>query len=94
MSVNQRLLDEIRTALGTAVSPSLTNGSDGSDLYEAYLFGLVLEAARQEDAQFWFENIDGSTASTFTFRTSPMKLQNKYTAVLSCGFGLPGEAFA
>lgn len=65
------LLSEIQAALGAAVSPNLTAASAGSDLFEAYVFGLVLRAARREGASIRFENVDGSLSSTFTFRTSP-----------------------
>src|SRR5947209_1629753 len=65
------LLSEIRTAIGSALNPNLTAASAGSDLFEAYVFGLVLTAARQEGATIRFENVDGSSSQTFTFRTSP-----------------------
>jgi hypothetical protein len=66
------LLSEIKAALGSALSPNLTAASDGSDLFEAYVFGLVLLAARQEGAlSIRFENVDQSTPNAFTFRTSP-----------------------
>ena len=59
MATKRELLDEIRAALGPAVSPSLTNRSKGCDIYEAYLFALVLESAQQEDAtRIVFENVD------------------------------------
>src|SRR6266480_6787350 len=78
MASKRELLNEIRAALGPAVSPSLTTRSKGCDIYEAYLFGLVLESAQQEDARrIAFENVDGSTGSTVTFRTTPMKIQTR-----------------
>lgn len=78
MATKRELLNEIRAALGSAISPSLTNRSKGCDIYEAYLFGLVLESAQQEDARrITFENVDRSVTSTITFRTSPMKIQTK-----------------
>jgi hypothetical protein len=65
------LLSEIETALGSALNPNLTAASAGSDLFEAYVFSLVLSAARQEGASIRFQNVDGTSSSTFTFRTSP-----------------------
>lgn len=65
------LLAEINAALGASVTPSLTAASAGSDLFEAYVYSLVLRAAVREGAILRFENVDGTTPSTFTFRTSP-----------------------
>lgn len=72
MSSNQDLLDELRIVLGTAVTPSLTAASAASDLFEAYIFGLLLQAAANQGARrIYFEDVNGSRPSTFVFRTSP-----------------------
>lgn len=71
MSINSTLLASIQTALGSTVTPSLTSTSSTSDIFEAYVFGLVLDAARIEGANIYFRDALGSTPSTFVFRTSP-----------------------
>ena len=42
-----------------------------SDIYEAYLFSLVLRAARIEDATVTLACIEGGTPNPFVIRTSP-----------------------
>jgi hypothetical protein len=65
------LLASIQTTLGAAIAPSLTMGSDGSDIFEAYIFTLVVEAARIEGGQVDFFDVFGNRPTTFVFRTSP-----------------------
>ena len=71
MSLRPTLLAEIRETLGQAVSPSLTTESDISDLYEAYIFSIILQAARREGAEVVLSSIQGIAPSQFVFRTSP-----------------------
>ena len=71
MPLRPSLLSEIETALGSALTPNLTAASAGSDLFEAYVFTLILRAATEEGATVTFENVDGNRPQTFTFRTSP-----------------------
>jgi hypothetical protein len=77
MPPRQDLLEEIRQALGQAVSPSLTTHSDLSDIYEGYIFVLLLQAARIEGAQVAFSSIQGGAANQFVFRTSPGYLNSQ-----------------
>jgi len=65
------LLAQIQAALGPALSPNLTPASAGSDLFEAYVLSLILDAAEIEGASIGFSNVDGSVPTQFTFRTSP-----------------------
>jgi hypothetical protein len=64
------LLTQIQAALA-GIAPNLTAASAGSDIFEAYVFSIVLDAAETEGATITFQNIDGSLPSVFTFRTSP-----------------------
>jgi hypothetical protein len=64
------LVAAIQDALGAAVAPSLTSSVGPSDLYEAYVFGIVLDAARDLNATIEYRNIQGPT-NQFIFRTSP-----------------------
>jgi len=70
MPVNE-LLSDIRAALGGAIAPSFTTYSSVSDIYEGYVFALILQAARTEGATISFRDIFGNTPATFVFRTSP-----------------------
>lgn len=71
MTITDDLLDEIATTLGSAISSSLTSASATSDIFEAYVFSLVLEAAQTEGARITYRNVLGNTPTDFIFRTSP-----------------------
>jgi hypothetical protein len=65
------LLAQIQTVLGPSIIPSLTNASAGSDIFEAYVLSVILQAAETEGATIGFRNVDRSIPTTFIFRTSP-----------------------
>jgi hypothetical protein len=65
------LLAQIQAAIGASMTPTLTNASSGSDIFEAYVPSIVIEAAQAEGGAVTFRNVDGSVPTTFTFRTSP-----------------------
>jgi hypothetical protein len=89
------LLTEIRSALAP-LPPSLTNSSRGSDLFEAYLLTLIVEAARSEGGSVTYETVNGATPTQFFFRTSPGHIYSRlhpYThAVIDFGTRPPLEA--
>lgn len=65
------LLQAIQAALGPAIIPSLTAASAGSDIFEAYVLSIILQAAGIEGAAVGFRNVNGTSTNIFTFRTSP-----------------------
>lgn len=71
MSVNEDLIERIQSALGRAVTSNLGSASAVSDLFEAYVFSLVLRAAAEEGADIEFRNVHDRPTSSFVFRTSP-----------------------
>ena len=71
MSLRSDMWNDIATALGHATSANLSGSSAGSDLYECYIWALVLEAARREGASIQLRTRSGVPASSFWFRTSP-----------------------
>jgi hypothetical protein len=77
MPVRPGLLQEIQVALGPAVVPSLNTSSAVNDVYEAYLFSLVLSAARTEGATVTLQCINGGQPRPFVFRTSPGYLNSR-----------------
>jgi hypothetical protein len=77
LSIRPNLLAEIRNTLGSAAIPALTNASAVSDVYEAYLFSLVLQAARIENAVVTLRSINGTVPNPFVFRTSPGYLNSR-----------------
>jgi hypothetical protein len=73
-SSNEELLDAIRELLGDNALPHASVEDKGYDLYEAFLFGLVVRAARRVfgDAAVWYETPGvGQTSDVRRLRTSP-----------------------
>jgi hypothetical protein len=66
----QSLVNQIQSALAP-LPPSLTNQSHGSDLFEAYILTIALEAAKAEGATVTYETVQGTVPTQFVFRTSP-----------------------
>jgi len=77
MPLRPTLLADIQTALGHALIPSLTSVSAANDLYEAYLFGIIIQAARAEGAnRVDFRSRTQTNPTVFVFRTSPGYLRS------------------
>lgn len=77
MPIRATLLAEIQSALGPATVPSLSRASAVDDVYEAYIFSLVLRAARTEGADITLECVRGGAPNPFVFRTSPGYLNSR-----------------
>src|SRR5690348_6633772 len=72
MAINRDLLNQIKATLTASLPPNLTSSSHGADLYEAYVWSLVIDAARAEGAAVTFSNVlSETTLSRFYFRTAP-----------------------
>ena len=65
MPLRTGLLNEIENALGSATNANLSTSSAGADLYECYIWSLVLEAARQEGATIRLLDRGGRSATSF-----------------------------
>jgi hypothetical protein len=93
MSTADDLLRELRTHLGAAVS--YTTASQANDIYEGFLFSLVVATARKSGAMIRYEDVRGKRAHSLTFRTSPGRLystRRNYThAVVEFGTAPPLE---
>ena len=53
------------------MTPSLSKASNVSDIFEAYTFAIVIQAASSEGAIIKFSDVYGAAPTNFTFRTSP-----------------------
>jgi hypothetical protein len=71
MPLRPALLNDIQDVLGAALPTNLTTSDAASDLYEAYLFSLVCQAAKGEGGTIEFRSVGSSNPTTFIFRTSP-----------------------
>jgi hypothetical protein len=85
-----RLISVLPIALPTTMTTTGPTPTAGNDLYEAYLFGLVLIAARREGFDITFANADGP-ATVLRLRRAPGRLPSggppgaRFThAVLAC----------
>ena len=71
MTIRNDLIQDIEAALGNTISSTTANRSADNDLFEAYTFSLVIEAARNEGAAVSYLDINGRTPTSLVFRTSP-----------------------
>lgn len=74
MPLRPTLLRDISAALGGAITPDLTAASAASDIFEAYIFTMILTAARAEGATILYEDVHGRRPPQFVFRTSPGRI--------------------
>jgi hypothetical protein len=72
MNNSQILLDEIQRIIGRSTLSNLSSATAACDLFEVYVFTLILEAAEREGAVLRFEDVRGRIPpSRYFFRTSP-----------------------
>jgi hypothetical protein len=74
MPLRTDMWNDIVAAIGAAMSANLSAASNGADLYECYVWALVLEAARREGATIRLLDRRGRPATSFWFRTSPSSI--------------------
>lgn len=65
------LMTQIRALLPAIMTQTSWDQAADEDRFEGYVFALVLEAARKEEATVRLENRNGPFNGTATFRTSP-----------------------
>ncbi|MBC3940619.1 hypothetical protein [Sphingomonas albertensis] len=65
---------DISAAISSATSANLSAASAGNDLYECYVWALVLEAARRQGATIRLMTRSGVPATSFRFRTAPTSI--------------------
>jgi hypothetical protein len=69
--LDQILLGEIDAALGAGINHNLTAYSDLCDLFEAFIFGLAVSAARTIGGTIAYETANAQAAQAFRFRMAP-----------------------
>jgi hypothetical protein len=74
MPLRAQLWNDIQKALAGVPSANLARASAGEDLYEAYVWSLVLEAASNEGASVRLRDRGGGVPTSFWFRTSPSSI--------------------
>jgi len=66
-----QILSQLPQLLGASIPPTASGPTTNGDIFEAYVFALVLEAAKREQAGILYETVDGPFQGVATFRTSP-----------------------
>jgi hypothetical protein len=78
MTLDPLLISSIEQSLAASISPFLVSPSKGADLYELYIWSLVIEAAKAEGASVEFRDVHGAlVSSNFVFRSSPGRIFSK-----------------
>lgn len=78
MTLNEELFDQIQFILGRTTLSNLTSSTDACDLFEVYVFTLIIEAAQKEGAAITYENVRGQCPPpAFIFRTSPGQIYSR-----------------
>lgn len=92
------LLAEIDRLLGPSVSAAALSAHAANDVFEAYVWTVVIDAARSllNPSDVWLEDVHGQRTSRVLLRTSPGRIYSRthpYThAVLDFGAGQELEA--
>jgi hypothetical protein len=71
VTINDSLLEEIRLRLGRTLEFGFTASADASDLFEYYIFSLIITAARKEGAVIEFRDGSDEITENLIFRKSP-----------------------
>jgi hypothetical protein len=88
--VIQDMIGEIEDLLPPSLVPSL-DSSLASDIYEAYLFKLICEAAEIEEANVTLGSIRPMGPAEFVFRTSPGFIDSDRKNYGYAGLSFPGK---
>lgn len=72
--MTSQILAQLPGLFGALNLPALQNGAAPGDVFEVYVLGLILEAARREQASISYENVNGSFQGVATFRTTPGRI--------------------
>lgn len=70
------LLDDIHSSLDIA-SISYSGSSEAHDVYEGFVFALVVRVAIERGATVYFEDVTGERTGNLVFRTSPGRLHSR-----------------
>jgi hypothetical protein len=78
VGLDPKLISALQTSLAASISPLLRSPSQGADLYELYIWSLVIEAAKAEGALIEYRDVHGAPVTlNFVFRSSPGRIFSK-----------------
>jgi len=90
VAVDPIFLNEIQTVLGSAISPAYNTKSKAYDVFEGYVFTIVIKAAQAEGAIVTYKDVHGQTPTAFVFRTSPGSIQSNLHSYTHAVIEFPG----
>ncbi|KYC40821.1 hypothetical protein WA1_24675 [Scytonema hofmannii PCC 7110] len=71
MSINSRLKQAISSLIAGSIDPGYASDSKTSELYERYIFEIILGAAKNEGASIFYLDTFGNQPQSLLFRESP-----------------------
>ncbi len=71
MSINSRLKQAISSFIAGSIDPGYASDSKTSELYERYIFKIILGAAKNEGASIFYLDTFGNPPQSLLFRESP-----------------------
>jgi len=71
MTINRDLLDQVISNIRESINIKLTSSDKTDLLYQAYIFSLVVVAAKDAGASVRYENVLNRTPKDFIFRAKP-----------------------
>ncbi|MEC4813960.1 MAG: hypothetical protein SAK29_11905 [Scytonema sp. PMC 1069.18] len=90
MSIDERLKQGIRSRLAGSIQPAFTDESKISDIYEEYVFNIILSAAKNEGASISYLDAFGNIPPSFLFRRSPGQIYANDEPYTHAILGFPG----
>jgi hypothetical protein len=70
------LLNSLSSTIGSAQSP-YSSASAANDVYQGYIFALVVRAAAAAGASIYYRDVSGDPTNSLIFRTSPGMLYSQ-----------------
>src|SRR5689334_9838992 len=91
MTVNQSLLEELASILSDASSCGYDRKSASNDVFEGYIWSLIVQAARNEGADIRYEDVIGNSTTNLCFRTSPGNIFSRAHMYTHAVISFPGH---
>ncbi len=71
MAIQQELIDAIDKALAAGIPVNYKTASAANDVFEGYVWSLVISAAKSAGANVAYKDVSNNDAAQLVFRTSP-----------------------
>ncbi len=89
-SSRQALIDQVQAAIGPSITAKLGSTSAVNDVFEAYVWAIVVEASRNEGSTVTYRDISGNTVPELVFRTSPGAIYSSTNLYSYARIAFPG----